>query len=132
MKKAFIIIGGVALFFLTSIGGLYLLGYHIYNNVSCNTFNIDNIELRTGLNIPEVTQTDCVCDENSKLSQFTIDSEQVNLHDYIAQNNFVRQNDHYTASGSNPDTRWNANLDTANYQLSVMIEYKISSKERRE
>jgi hypothetical protein len=38
---------------------LHLFSRMIYNTQSCERFNIDNIELRTGVNIPEIKSYSC-------------------------------------------------------------------------
>jgi len=51
MSKVLKIIGLVVLGVLLFMGSFKLLVRHIFNRQDCERFNIDNIELRTGINV---------------------------------------------------------------------------------
>lgn len=91
MKKGIIIISSIVLFFVLAGFGFYGFSKMIYNSCDCERFNIDNIELRTGINIPSISNVDCTYDEITKTKKaiFIIDTNKVNLEDYIQKNNLV-------------------------------------------
>lgn len=99
---------------------------HIYNRTDCMQFNIDNIELRTGIDIPAVS--DVVCDfkesERMKVSVFTLEKASLDLTHYIDRNNFVDQGAFYVNAGEREDTKWNASLNKENLELTVELEYR--------
>jgi len=109
---------------LTIMGGVKLLVNHIYHRQGCERFNIDNIELRTGINIPAVSDFDCNCEANRKTSKFVINTQEVELDLYIDDNQFELVNDQYLKQGDNENTKWKATLDKATAELIVDIEYR--------
>jgi len=125
MKNLIIIISSIAVIGVGLIFGFRSLVSHIYNHVDCEQFNIDNIEVRTGIDIPAVSRVECNCNEEKtmKTSTFTLDSEKVQLEQYVLRNNFKVSNGLYENSGERADTRWNAILDLETRQLKVTIEY---------
>ena len=85
MKKTLI----VAIVLVAVIGG-FMIGFtllrrHIFNRTDCERFNIDNIELRTGIDIPAVDSSNCECGDAVKRSNFYLHSEKVNMNDYISR-----------------------------------------------
>ena len=82
MIKALKIIGLVALGVLVFMGSFKLLVRHIFNRQDCERFNIDNIELRTGVNVPSISDCDCRVTENMKLSTFILDTTVVDIGSY--------------------------------------------------
>ena len=88
MKKILLILSAISLF-LTLVGfGFYGFSKMIYNSCDCERFNIDNIELRTGINIPSIKDTECTYDQTTKTKKatFIIDTEKVDIEDYILKN----------------------------------------------
>ena len=108
------------------LAGCYGLSKHIYSRMDCKAFNIDNIEVRTGVNIPAVVSSECEIEqaEKRKMSRFTIDASRVKVKDYIARNNFMQEGDLYTISGENDETQWSAVLDPETNELSFKILYR--------
>ncbi|MEM1325466.1 MAG: hypothetical protein AAGI23_05905 [Bacteroidota bacterium] len=126
MKKLTII----AAVLLLGIGGLmssYIgLSRHIYNRTDCERFNIDNIELRTGINVPQVLAEECACQTDGKLKQtsFVIDTSVVDINDYISSQNWSLSSDgQYIASSINDRSEWQAQLDPQTAKLSFEIRY---------
>ena len=92
MKKIIFILSGIALFLTLVSFGFYGVSKVIYNSCSCERFNIDNIELRTGINIPSIKDTECTYDKitKTKKATFLIDIEKIDLDDYIKKNKLVK------------------------------------------
>ena len=127
MRIIFYVIGGVTLFFfLGAIGCKSLIG-HIYNRVDCEQFNIDNVEVRTGINIPAVTDVECQCDEAKtiKTNTFILNSDLVDMNDYVSKNKFQLEDGQYKNIGKREDTEWEAILNTETSELKVVIKYRM-------
>lgn len=124
MKKIIIILISLGAISLSIWGGANLLAKHIYNRKDCERFNIDNIELRTKTNIPEILSSECSCEGNNKVSTFRIDTQKIDLEQYIIDNKFELINNTYSKKGNNLNTKWEANLDYKTGSLIVNIEYK--------
>lgn len=128
MKKVFLILSAIAIFF-TIIGfGFYGFSKLIYNSCSCERFNIDNIELRTGINIPKIKKVECNYNENTKTkkSSFIIDTEKVNLEDYILKNKLVKSGSYelYIKSNDTENHSYKGILDKNTGELDIEIIYK--------
>jgi len=124
MKKVIIVILLVMVFIGMFYGGLYLFGWYAYNTQSCERFNIDNIELRTGVNIPEVTAIECECTGNKKFSKFVIDTEKVNLDNYILKNDFTLIDDLYIKENDNENSTYKVVFNKQAAELIVDLTYK--------
>ncbi|MEM7367192.1 MAG: hypothetical protein AAF587_01255 [Bacteroidota bacterium] len=127
MKQILIAISILAASLFLFMGGVKMLVSHIYNRTDCERFNIDNIEVRTGIDIPSVSEADCTCDQiaKTKRSTFTINTQQVDLDEYLTTNKFVEQDGAYVNAGEREDTKWKAKLDPETHVLTVMLEYKM-------
>jgi len=125
MKTTLIIVASFLGFIVLAMGGCAALNRHIYSQTDCEKFNIDNIEVRTGINIPSVKKDDCHCEEGnkSKKAKFMIDTDQVDLTKYIADNKFEKKNNHYINNGERDDTKWSAQLNNETGELIVEIDY---------
>jgi len=123
LTKTLLIIG--IIIFLGFAGCKGLIS-HIYNRTDCEQFNIDNIEVRTGIDIPAVSKVICDFNEtkNIKTSVFTLDKLQVDLDDYVARNGFESQGNVYVNTGERADTKWEANLDKTSLDLTVSVTYR--------
>ncbi|MFT4781959.1 MAG: hypothetical protein ACJAZK_000277 [Psychroserpens sp.] len=95
-----------------------------YNTQFCRVFNTDNIELRTDVNSPEVVSIDCPCKDNKKISKFIIDSQLVDLNDYISRNEFTLIDDLYIKENNNRNSRYKVVFDTKTTELTVNLTYK--------
>lgn len=125
MKHLVLIFGSIAVLAIGAILGFRSLVSHIYNHVDCEQFNIDNIEVRTGIDIPAVTEVECTCNEDKtiKTSTFTLDTDQVDLDRYVSRNKFQAIDGYYENTGERKDTKWKAKLDKGSHQLTVTVEY---------
>ncbi|WP_298903263.1 hypothetical protein [uncultured Psychroserpens sp.] len=105
-------------------GGLHLFGRHIYNTQSCQLYNIDSIELRTGVNIPKITSTDCTCENNRKISKFKIDTDKVDLDDYISKNDFTQVDNLYIKENDTKNSTYKVIFNKAKAEILVDLIYK--------
>lgn len=117
------ILGLIVLILLLFMGGCKLLVREIFNRQDCERFNIDNIEVRTGVNIPAIIECDCEVVGNTKTSWFIIDSSKVNLNTYVTKNGFVKTDSNYTKVNRSQHTNWIASLNPKSAKLSFKIEY---------
>lgn len=124
MKKTLLILLLSGLVLLAFFGGMRSFIKHIYNRTDCEQMNIDNIELRTGIDIPAVVDVDCHSKEGIKTSSFVLDTNSVNITEYIYKNDFSLSNQLYVANGDNKNTKWNATLNPLTHTLTVIIVYK--------
>ena len=128
MKKVLIIISTIALFFTLVGFGFYGLSKIIYNCCSCEQFNIDNIELRTGINIPSIKDVECTYDETTrtKKATFIIDSIKVNLDEYIQSNKLINSNSEelYHKSNDTKNHSYKGTLNRTTGKLDIEIIYK--------
>ncbi|MEM1121380.1 MAG: hypothetical protein AAGJ18_13090 [Bacteroidota bacterium] len=113
----------IFILFLAACKGLV---NHIYNRTDCEQFNIDNIEVRTGIDIPAVSDVTCEfkSTENTKISVFILDKSVLDFDYYIQRNKFIREGDFYVNAGERTDTKWNARLNKENLELRVALTYK--------
>jgi hypothetical protein len=86
---------------LLSIAGMGLLGFgvlvgcfqYVGNSNSCVSFNIDNIELRTRIDIPTIEQGCNSCQFNkknkTKTNYFKIRTDVEDMNRYVHRNNFI-------------------------------------------
>jgi len=128
MKKIFLIISAIVLFFTLAGFGFYGFSKMIYNSCDCESFNIDNIELRTGINIPKIKNVDCNYNENTKTkkSSFIIDTEKVDLEDYMIKNKLVKSgsSELYIKSNDIESHSYKGILDKKTGKLDIEIIYK--------
>lgn len=124
MKHFLIILSVLAIFLIAIYGGLYFFGNLIYNTQSCDRFNIDNIELRTGVNIPEIVTSNCECKDNNKISKFIIDSVKVDLDDYISKNEFTRIGNLYVKENDNSNSTYKVTFEKQTAELIINLTYK--------
>lgn len=128
MKKVVIIVSVIALFFSLVGFGFYGFSKIIYNSCDCERFNIDNIELRTGINIPSIKNVDCIYNEatKTKKSTFMIDTEKVDIKDYILKNKLVKSDaeDFYVKSNDIKSHSYKGILDKNTGKLDIEIIYK--------
>jgi hypothetical protein len=128
MKKVLLILSAIALF-LTLVGfAFYGFSKMIYNSCDCERFNIDNIELRTGINIPSIKDTECTYDETTKTKKttFIIDTEKVDIEDYILKNELVKSDAEnlYVKSNDIKSHSYKGVLNKKTGKLDIEIIYK--------
>jgi hypothetical protein len=127
MKKILIALLSIPILILLFIGGYRGLTKHIYNRTDCEAFNIDNIELRTGIDVPAVIESDCECfvTGNTKTAKFILDTENLDFERYVSRNKFEWLEGEYRNSGETDDTAWASTLNQETKELTVFIEYKL-------
>lgn len=127
MKYVLYSIASVMLVMFLGAAGCKSLINHIYNRVDCEQFNIDNVEVRTGINIPAVTAVDCECNEtkNLKTNTFMLNADIVDLTDYASKNKFILEDGQYKNMGKREDTEWEAILNPETSELKVVIKYRM-------
>lgn len=123
-KKIFILLIATVSIVILIVFGFQAFVKHIYNRNDCKRFNIDNIELRTGINVPYVLNYQCNSNEKIKKASFTIDTLKVDIKNYIKKNKFKQKDSLYKRQGENKNTKWKATLHPKNALLSFTIEYK--------
>ncbi len=127
MKYILYTMASVTLFFLLGAVGCKSLINHIYNRVDCEQFNIDNVEVRTGINIPAIKRVDCECDETKtlKTNTFILNSDIVDMTEYVSRNKFKLEDGQYKNIGKREDTEWEAILNPETSELKVVIKYRM-------
>jgi hypothetical protein len=96
----------------------------IYNSMNCDQFNIDHIELRTGIDVPRIERNYCELTETKRTVSFQLLLKGQEKAEY-AEKYFYWSKDHlYTNEGSNEQTRWFASLDTLTSELTFELFYK--------
>lgn len=127
MKYFIYAIASVALVLVLGAAGCKSLISHIYNRVDCEQFNIDNVEVRTGINIPSITKVDCECNEAKtvKTNTFILNADLVDMTDYVSKNKFILEDGQYRNIGKRDDTEWEAILNTETSELKVVIKYSM-------
>lgn len=117
------IIGGIAINILLFMGGCRVLSKHIFNRQDCDRFNIDNIEMRTGIDIPAIEKASCECGPGTKDSEFTLALEPNEYDYYLTRNKFELKDDLYINEKKDEYTKWSAVLDTSTQNLKVHLDY---------
>lgn len=105
------------------MGGCKLLVREIFNRQDCERFNIDNIEVRTGVNVPKVLRCECVVKDKTKTATFVIDRDKVDLKEYILKQQFVKKDSLYMLSNTSKHTDWEATLLEETGELRFTLRY---------
>ena len=123
VTKVLIVLATIILFGFTSIKSFT---NHIYNRTDCEQMNIDNIELRTGIDIPAVSKVICAFKtaKQTKVSVFTLDKNKVDLAYYINRNGLIQKGNKYIKLGERADTKWAVSLNSTTWELTVSVQYK--------
>ena len=124
MKKLGIILGSIALLILLFMAGCRALIYTIGNSNTCEQFNIDNIELRTGIDIPATTNVDCIYNDGIKDVVFTLDTNEVVIPEYLSRNKFEQSGGKFVNNGEKKRTKWEATYDKKRAELTMHLVYK--------
>lgn len=124
MKQLLYIISGITILSFLFMGGCRILNKHIINRQDCARFNIDNIEVRTGIDIPTVENVVCECAPATKDAEFTLTLKRQDLAYYLARNKFSWSQGTFVNSNEDDYTKWMATLDTTTLKLKVHIDYK--------
>jgi len=121
----------------------------IYHQRTCDWANIDNIELHTQIDIPDILTYDCYYKKelNTKMARFDLDLTKLDMTNYMYRNKFIRltkptdfffdkflktninadeflsNSNLYYTYGSSRQEYWQALLDNVAGKLWVTIEY---------
>ena len=118
------------LFLLGAIVGLpllFMVGFKslvktIYHSMDCDQFNIDHIELRTGIDVPKIRRKYCQLKDSTRTVEFEILLNSEELKSYSAKY-FNWEAPLFTAEGRRSDSKWQASLDTSTRALIFNIYY---------
>ena len=103
--------------------GCQSLAKEIYWSMDCDQFNIDHIELRTGIDIPKITRNYCELSPTQRKVSFQLHKSGTDKAQYAATY-FDYSGDHlFSASGTRKDHQWFATLDTTTNELIFIIHY---------
>jgi len=128
MKRVLWILSAIAILLFLFIGSFHLLAYSMFNTNSCTQFNIDNIELRTGINIPEINDVNCENTNTTKRSEFILHAKDLEINDYLKKNNFTYNGEFYENTGESKKTIWDASFYKEDNRLIINLTYKDKVK----
>ena len=94
----------------------------IYNSMDCNQFNIDHIELRTGIDVPKIKRKYCQLNDSNRTVEFEVLLNSEEIKSYSTKY-FHWDAPLFTAQGRRSDTQWQASLDTSTRALIFNINY---------
>lgn len=97
---------------------------NIYNSMDCNQFNIDHIELRTGIDVPQIKRNYCELTDTSRTVSFQLLKTGEDKKAYAQKYFRWTKGSLFVQEGSNSDTRWSARLDTVTSELVFKLHYK--------
>jgi len=97
---------------------------NIYHSMDCDRFNIDHIELRTGIDVPKITRNFCELNDSSRLVSFQLLKSGTDKAAYAAKYFTWKEGSYFNAAGENQDTYWSASLDTTTSELVFNIRYR--------
>lgn len=97
---------------------------NIYNSMDCNQFNIDHIELRTGIDVPQIKSNYCELTDTSRTVSFQLLKTGEDKKAYAQKYFRWTKGSLFVQEGSNSDTRWSARLDTVTSELVFKLHYK--------
>ena len=123
MKTFLYFLGAIAISILLFMGGCRTLTKHIFQRQDCARFNIDNIELRTGIDIPATKSANYECAPGSKDAEFTLNLKPEEIDDYITRNKFILKDGLYVNTNENEYTKWYAVLDLSTQNLKIHLDY---------
>ncbi|MFK7757373.1 MAG: hypothetical protein AB8B53_10625 [Flavobacteriales bacterium] len=124
MKKILLILCASGLLVFLVFFSLQQFISNIYNRTDCERFHIDHIELRTGTNIPDVTDAECECTDEFRNSKFVLDIDtDERLKNYALKNGFTLLNGVYIKNGEDKNTIWESVLNPSSKELTFQLQY---------
>ena len=123
-RKVIIITSLTILVPLLLMKGCQSFARTIYNSMDCNQFNIDHIELRTGIDVPQIKRNYCELTDTSRTVSFQILKTGEDKRVYAEKYFRWSKESVFVQEGSNSDTRWSAQLDTVTSELVFKLHYK--------
>ena len=121
-KKLLILLGFVVGLPLLFMAGCKILTSTIYQSMDCDQFNIDHIELRTGIDVPKIKRKYCQLNDSTRTVEFEVLLNAEELDAYSAKY-FNWDSTLFVAKGQRSDTRWQARLDTSSRALIFHLYY---------
>ena len=123
-RNLYIFIGAVIGCSLLFMVGCKTLVKSIYFSMDCDRFNIDHIELRTGIDIPQITRNYCELSDEKRTVSFQLLKTGTDKAEY-AQKYFTWNDEGFFKSeGMNDYTVWTATLDTVSNELIFKLHYR--------
>lgn len=123
-RKVIIITSLTILVPLLLMKGCQSFARTIYNSMDCNQFNIDHIELRTGIDVPQIKRNYCELTDTSRTVSFQLLKTGIDKKAYAEKYFQWSEGSLFVREGSNSDTRWSARLDTVTSELVFKLHYK--------
>ena len=123
-RKVIIITSLTILVPLLLMKGCQSFARTIYNSMDCNQFNIDHIELRTGIDVPQIKRNYCELTDTSRTVSFQLLKTGKDKKAYAEKYFRWSEGSLFVQEGSNSDTRWSARLDTVTSELVFKLHYK--------
>jgi len=121
-KKILILLGFIVGLPLLFMAGCKTLTSTIYKSMDCDQFNIDHIELRTGIDVPKIKRKHCQLNDSRRTVEFEVLLNSDELKSYSTKY-FNWDAPLFTAEGRRSDTEWQARLDTSTRALIFTIYY---------
>ena len=121
-KKILILLGFIVGLPLLFMAGCKTLTSTIYQSMDCDQFNIDHIELRTGIDVPKIKRKNCQLNDSTRTVEFEVLLNSEELKSYSTKY-FHWDAPLFTAQGRRSDTQWEASLDTSTRALIFNINY---------
>lgn len=121
-KKILILLGFIVGLPFLFMAGCKTLTSTIYQSMDCDQFNIDHIELRTGIDVPRIKRKYCQLNDSTRTVEFEVLLNAEELDAYSAKY-FEWNAPVFTAEGERSDTRWQARLDTSSRALIFNLYY---------
>ena len=121
-KKILILLGFIVGLPLLFMAGCKTLTSTIYQSMDCDQFNIDHIELRTGIDVPKIKRKYCQLNDSTRTVEFEVLLNAEELDAYSAKY-FNWDSTLFVAKGQRSDTRWHARLDTSSRALIFHLYY---------
>lgn len=122
VKTILILLGAIVGLPLLFMVGCKSLVKTIYQSMDCDQFNIDHIELRTGIDVPKIKRKYCQLNDSSRTVEFEVLLNSEELKSYSAKY-FNWETPVFTAEGRRSDSKWQASLDTSTRALIFNINY---------
>ena len=123
-RKVIIITSLTILVPLLLMKGCQSFARTIYNSMDCNQFNIDHIELRTGIDVPQIKRNYCELTDTSRTVSFQLLKTRKDKNSLCREIFPMVGRITFYSEGSNSDTRWSARLDTVTSELVFKLHYK--------
>jgi hypothetical protein len=122
IKTILILLGAIIGLPLLFMVGCKSLVNNIYQSMDCDQFNIDHIELRTGIDVPKIKRKYCLLNDSIRTVEFEVLLNSEELKSYSAKY-FNWKAPLFTSEGRRSDTKWQASLDTSDRALIFTINY---------